>query len=716
MPSGATTLSRPPGSSQSQPRRKFRLDIQGLRAFAVIVVILDHMFAWPTGGFVGVDIFFVISGFLITGHLMREWEQTGHISFLKFYKGRIKRILPAATLVLAVTVGASFLLLNKSRAMSVLWDGVWASLFAGNWRFAAAGTDYFQADGPVSPLQHFWSLAVEEQFYFVWPWIMLLALVMVGRANAAKMRSRVVAGLLLGALSAASFAWAMVETTGSPTMAYFSTFSRAWELGLGALLAIVAPLMLKMNDRIRPVLAWAGIAGMVTSVFVINSSMAFPAPTALLPVLSTVLVIAAGTGGEQKFLTPLTNPVSAYIGNISYSLYLWHFPVIILVGPLLLWDGVIAYLVQLGIIAFVSVAAYHMWEDAIRKGPWLEGRQAWKKYKLPKWYGTAALGALAIVTVAAVGSTFLPQSPPATPPASAVEKTGQTSGAGKENAKKEEEFTPEVKKLQDGIEAALVSTQWPKLKPVMDDSIGSAQAPAEYSRCGKVLEPIDPSECVFGSPNAKHAAFIVGDSIAMTYAAPLVKALGKDWKITLRAAYGCSFSPSATTNPNSEIVEACPDFNKETVALINSQKPDTVFVSHTYDQRVIKETNKSLSPDQWGSFLGEQLSKLPSNSQKIFLSPVPMDKSIAECYGPRSSPAGCVSDVTSGWKGMLRGETSLANNIGGAMIDTRPLFCSSAGCPAFASGIPMKSDRTHMTVEYANSISPGLAELLSENL
>lgn len=147
----------------------FRADIQGLRALAVVVVFADHLWRWPTGGFVGVDIFFVLSGFLITGILLREWEQTSKISFLNFYVRRLKRLMPAAILVIAVSVGLGWLVFYSDGARSITQDGIWAGLFAANWRFIREGTDYFALDGPTSPMQHYWSLSVEEQFYFVTP-------------------------------------------------------------------------------------------------------------------------------------------------------------------------------------------------------------------------------------------------------------------------------------------------------------------------------------------------------------------------------------------------------------------------------------------------------------------------------------------------------------------------------------------------------------------
>ena len=154
--------------------RTFRGDIEGLRAVAVIVVIFDHLLGWPSGGFIGVDIFFVISGFLITSLLLKEHARTGRISLVGFYRRRIRRILPVSLLVLVVTVAIGYLLLPGARAFSTLWDGVYSALFVANWHFAAVGTGYLQATNAVSPLQHYWSLAVEEQFYFVWPFLLIV--------------------------------------------------------------------------------------------------------------------------------------------------------------------------------------------------------------------------------------------------------------------------------------------------------------------------------------------------------------------------------------------------------------------------------------------------------------------------------------------------------------------------------------------------------------
>ena len=298
----------------------FRPDIQGLRAVAVVVVILDHLFGWPSGGFIGVDVFFVISGFLITGLMLREHQKTGRISWVGFYERRVRRIVPAATACLVVVVAASYLVYRTARFEGIRTDAIWSFLFASNWHYAEQGTDYLQANGPVSPLQHFWSLSVEEQFYIVWPALLIVVLGFLGRKL--RIRGRSVTRLLILVMTgvvAASFAWAMMETVDSPTWAYFSTFSRGWELAAGALLATCSARITAMPEWLRPLLSWAGLGLIVACLFLITTTSAFPAPWAALPVMGAVLVLAAGIGGQPRYVWALTNPVSVYVGKISYS-------------------------------------------------------------------------------------------------------------------------------------------------------------------------------------------------------------------------------------------------------------------------------------------------------------------------------------------------------------------------------------------------------------
>ena len=316
MPRMAAVLQRDqPQAPPGERRVRYRADIQGMRAIAVVAVVANHLARWPTGSFVGVDVFFVISGYLITGILVREFESRQTISLRGFYARRIKRILPAGLFVIGATVCATRVLAGIDRYHFAAKDAIAAVLFSANWHFAQTGVNYFNQSLPPSPLQHYWSLSVEEQFYFVWPWLMLgLLLVGLRLRFWRREHARLVAGVAIVAISAISLAWAFSETAHHPTAAYFSTFVRAWELGLGAFVAIAAQPLGRCDPRLRRVVAVAGMLGVLLSLFVVPTSSGFPAPWGLLPTLSAAAVLAAGAGLSGRLLLPLTNPVSQYLG------------------------------------------------------------------------------------------------------------------------------------------------------------------------------------------------------------------------------------------------------------------------------------------------------------------------------------------------------------------------------------------------------------------
>lgn len=352
----------------SQPRP----DLQGMRAIAVLTVFADHLFGWPTGGFIGVDVFFVLSGFFITGILIRERTNTGQLSFENFYIRRIKRILPSALLVLAVTCLVGWIVFPGSRAKETLIDALYAAIFASNFRFQAVDADYFQRDLPPSPIQHYWSLSIEEQFYFAWP-LLLVAVFAITRNKARRGRQHWRDWGLFGCMLfvvLSSFSWASYISAVDPNTAFFSTFARVWELGIGALLAIAGRWLSAMPSAIRPWLAYLGLAGVLASLLFINADMIWPAPWAALPVLSTALVVASFHGAQVSGMRILTNPVARYIGDISYTLYLWHWPVLILLSAIIP-RSVSFYTITIGLSLALTAATYHLYEDPIRKSTWL---------------------------------------------------------------------------------------------------------------------------------------------------------------------------------------------------------------------------------------------------------------------------------------------------------------------------------------------------------
>lgn len=365
--------------ASSHPHR--RADIQGLRAIAVLVVILDHVgMRGFTGGFVGVDVFFVISGYVITRMLLQRSDSPRGAWFLDFYAKRTRRIVPAATLVIALTVVATFELTNFLRGARVIPDATSASLFLANFHFIATGTDYARLDADPSPLQHYWSLAVEEQFYLVWPMLVLVAIVVAGRVRRVTLRHMLVG--LLTAVVAASFLCSIVLTSVNGGAAFFSPLTRTWELGIGALLAVTQP-WLAAKVAARPtaatVLGVSGIAAIAWAVISLDETDRFPGWVAAVPVLGTAALLVAGMCAQRTAsATALGSRAAVYIGDISYSLYLVHWPIFVITAACI--GGDFSWPLQILLIGatFVASAAmYHGFENPIRRSrllaarPWL---------------------------------------------------------------------------------------------------------------------------------------------------------------------------------------------------------------------------------------------------------------------------------------------------------------------------------------------------------
>ena len=329
----------PPAFVEPQPPLKFRPDIEGLRAVAVMLVILDH-FNVPgfSGGFIGVDVFFVISGFLITSLLRDEFfrslEQSrsgrASISFEGFYLRRAKRILPAALTVIAVVLLAAKLLFNEARFEQVQADALWATFFAANIQLMHQATDYFSQTDLVSPLQNFWSLAVEEQFYIVWPALFVLAARLpewLGKWFDWRHAARA-AAVTIGL---ASLGWSIYATSTSPGSAYFSTLTRAWELGIGAFIALTPSLAKLSRGALARGIAATGALLLVAGLVVVNPDIGYPGLWALFPALGCACLIVAGLSADAttEVGRVLSHRGPRWIGRISYSLYMWHWPIIV---------------------------------------------------------------------------------------------------------------------------------------------------------------------------------------------------------------------------------------------------------------------------------------------------------------------------------------------------------------------------------------------------
>ena len=345
---------------------RFRPDIEGMRAVAVGLVVLYHGFNAPfTGGFVGVDVFFVISGFLITNLLLHEQAQNAGVSIARFYARRVRRILPAATLVVLATVFAVYHWLGFIAGNQIADDAKWTAVFMANIHFGLLGTDYLGSQLRPSPLEHMWSLGVEEQFYLVWP-ALFLGLVLLVRGE----RHRTALAVTLLGIIGASLAWSVIQTQTNATWAYFSPLTRAWELALGALVAVLAT----VAARVRPswlieLLSLCGIGGIVVSALVLNSSTHYPGSAVILPVVSTALLIAAGCANPRTLVgRALAVRPMQWIGARSYSLYLWHWPFLIIAAEYVGHDLSAMQSTGLLVLAVAATAiTYRLVENPVRR-------------------------------------------------------------------------------------------------------------------------------------------------------------------------------------------------------------------------------------------------------------------------------------------------------------------------------------------------------------
>lgn len=695
-----------------------RPDIQGLRALAVLLVIADHLVGYPHGGFIGVDVFFVISGYLISGLLIREHQKSGRISFKDFYRRRARRILPLSLLVLTVTVAASWMLFSSSRAAKITEDGVWSLLFGTNWHLAVIGTDYMQADGVVSPLQHFWSLAVEEQFYVVWPWLIILILgILAAKLRLTRAKSVACLGGTMAGIVVASFAFATWETVASPTFAYFSTFSRAWELGVGALIAVLAPLMTRISAAVRPVLAYTGLLGIGYSALTISPEMPFPAPWAALPVLATALVIAAGTGGEMRHLAPLTNPISRYLGDISFSLYLWHFPVMVLFAAVLPITKPAHYAVVLAATFAISALSYHFLEDPMRKSNWLEPKRR-EKSRHQVGDNRLAYGALigltlatALVSGAAIAktaSTELPQA--AVVPTLAV------------SPQKDQAVTA-TSQLAGSIIAALNAPAWPELSPSVDQLGPAAKAP-EWVDDGclametrSLNDPVENAQrCIYGDAAATKTAIVMGDSIAISYV-PAIRAslVPQGYKVQVFTMQQCPWVSVEVLQGSKAPHPKCAPFREWALSEIRRMKPDMVLVSGNYSVFPVSEARATALEAEWAEGSAKSFVGMAGAKRIVVLDPPPSGKPLTACATRVSAPVDCESKAEGLYDVLTRANRTAAESMPAKIEfpNTKEWFCTAnRRCPSFTGTTPVYADGYHLTSKFSASLGPVLTEAL----
>jgi peptidoglycan/LPS O-acetylase OafA/YrhL len=679
----ALVVRGPAHPPRSRPRH--RADIEGLRAVAVLLVVLSHA-GVPAlaGGYVGVDVFFVISGFLITALLVRELSGTGRISLTRFYARRAVRLLPASTVVIVVTLIGSWIWLSPVRIAEYAGDALASAGYAVNIRLAIAGTDYFAGTAP-SPFQHFWSLAVEEQFYLFWPLLIL--------GTYALRRRRRLLALVLTLLTAASLAYSAYELTRAAPWAYFGLPSRAWELGAGALVALgVAPLS-RLPYRVVPLLGWGGLAAIVLSALAYDSDTVFPGLAALPPVLGTAGIIAAGCAGSNGVGNLLALRPFQFVGRVSYGWYLWHWPMLVIVpaalghevglaGRLLLCAGAL-------LLAYVSFLVV---ESPVRQRRELIAQPIRGVGLGLVLSGTAALIALIVAAnppAVPVGAdavdTRAMVAASANPPQTLVDLIGAADSAGRVPAN----LTPtlvdapkEVTEPQtDGCHLTLISTE--------------------------VLPP-----CNYGPPGGVKTVVLFGDSHALQWFPAFEKLANRNsWRLVSLTRSACSAPALAISNSTlKRVYGECDGWRAASLARIKALHPQLVVVaSSTSYRRVL--VGRPADPDAlWSNAWSALLGTLTATAGKVvMLGDTPfLRREPADCLSaPGAQVNACAEPAATavtdpGWRGLALGA---ARRAGVSIIDPVRWLCVRR-CPLVVGNLLVYRDTNHLTLEYVVMLAP----------
>ncbi|WP_257516205.1 acyltransferase family protein [Microbacterium sp. zg.Y909] len=658
----------------------FRADIQGLRAVAVVIVVVDHAFHWPAGGFLGVDVFYVISGFLITGLLLRELETTGSISLRGFYARRMRRIVPAAVTVLAVTVAAAFALWFLPRAVQTLLDALSALLFVSNWHFIALGTDYLQSTGLVSPLQHYWSLSVEEQFYAVWP-LGMLALFGVFRGS----RRALIAAIVVGI--AVSAAWAAYRTLTNPIDAYFDSLARGWELLAGALIAVAGTAPAGMKPRARTVASISGLALIVAGAVFVSADAPLPFPAVLPAVLGAALVIwAAAPSGRRSVLG---NPVAQWLGDVSYSLYLWHFPVLIFAWSIWGEAPVVAVLCVPVMLLLSELTRRYVEKPALRSrflSGWARARNVRPFQVRDVAVGIAVFATIAVLSVGALRGPAMTTTAGALADGLRIAHLSSDAGAVDTAARRM------------AIEDALSAAEWPDgIRAQLDVLYPSQQTVAMQQHDPGCLNDVFERSATRVCRGASEL-MLVGDSVALS------------WLPTVEAAYGERATAVGFANcPLIDVSvadrrntpghrDACDARRDEMLDLVAAGHPEVVFTSSS--EGALGNTGLPLAEaaEAWEAGARRTFERLRSVPSVLVLSNPPLTADPAGCATRMTSPEECTSAVSDVYAAKLAAEVRAAADYPNVtVVDTQEWFCAQDRCPVFVDGFVVRTDGIHLT-------------------
>jgi peptidoglycan/LPS O-acetylase OafA/YrhL len=656
----------------------FRPDIEGLRAVAVLLIVAFHASVpGVRGGFVGVDVFYVISGFLITRLLLNEYGTTARISLSHFYARRARRILPAAAVAIGLTLVASWFVLAPLQMPNVSKDAAASALYVANYRFAMQATQYFSSEGLPSPLLHFWSLAVEEQFYLLWPGLLLLALRFARRGR-----------ILLVVAGCASFVAAVALTGPAQPWAFFSLPTRAWELLVGAALAFNLDRLAVLSRRVRGVAGWVGVAAIAGAAVLLSRTTPFPGWAAVVPVAGAALVIVAGTGQPTTAGRMLSVRPARGVGAISYSLYLWHWPVLVLLAARFgekLAPGWRA--VGVAVSVADAIGSYLLVENPIRFSPQMARR-------LPA-FGMALGLPAAVCALALLASTTA---------IARVENATDTGGG--------------ARRAVPHLSADLPTTVPDDLVP----SLMEAEAEVSYKyvfqlgcSSGPYMPP-PPRTCVTGDTQSATTVMLFGDSHAANWFAAVAGAAGqKHWRFIPMIMNLC---PAGDMVPwlvaNSRSHTECARWRGAAFKAIEQIRPALVIVA-TGTSYVTNPRIPSSSPqarNAWRSALTKTLTRLTKTTRVLLLADTPdLRSNTAECLSEHFGDVVACSRKLGPRDPGIDGEVARAT--GAAWADPVSWLCPRGLCYPIQGNVLVFTDGQHLSATFSRLMAGNMAALLA---
>ncbi|MET9680634.1 acyltransferase family protein [Streptomyces coeruleorubidus] len=684
-----------PASGRPAPLQghNLRLDIQGLRAVAVGLVVLSHAgVSRVSGGYIGVDVFFVISGFLITSLLLRELATTGRVSVRSFYARRALRLLPASSLVIAVTLGGAWLFLSKARLAEYAGDALASALYAVNFRLAAAGTDYLAQNSPPSPFQHFWSLAVEEQFYLVWPLLLLLTW------RVAHGRRRLVA-VPLGVLCLGSFAAGVVVTNSSAPWAYFGSLTRAWELGAGALLALATGRLERLPAALAAPLTWLGLACVTLSALWYDDETLFPGYHALLPVAGTVLVLAGGcapTSHGAGWL--LGRRPLVWLGGLSYGWYLWHWPLLVIAPAAL---GRAAGTADVPLALGLSAAALGL--------AWLTLRLVENPVRFHRAFRRRPRRALALGAALSAGASALSLTATAVPPTIEVGAPGPPLARALSDAPAPQARLTE---LLTSSPTALPSNLAPPLPEVKSSRSAVYRDGCHVDHAATRARP-----CVYSDPSASRTILLFGDSHAAQWFPALQRlATARGWKLVSLTKASCKVADVTIVSDHKPYTD-CDTWRSDAIAWIKTLRPALVVVSSSDAGDPARPAADPLH--QWTTGFEHTFRDLGSSGARVAAlldTPWPKGDPI-DCAARNSLQLrACAHHLPDATRDATRGAAirAAASTTATTVIDPTPWLCAprTGICPVVVADTAVYRDDSHLSEAYAEALTPVLAPSL----